>query len=74
MKVVMSIAGSDCSGGAGIQADLKTFEAFGVFGTSVITILTAQRAKNFINAALASAPNIGHGAGPINHKAGGAEL
>lgn len=42
MKVVMSIAGSDCSGGAGIQADLKTFEAFGVFGTSVITVLTAQ--------------------------------
>ena len=42
MKVVMSIAGSDCSGGAGVQADLKTFEAFGVFGTSVITVLTAQ--------------------------------
>jgi len=42
MKVVMSIAGSDCSGGAGIQADLKTFEAFGLFGSSVITVLTAQ--------------------------------
>lgn len=42
MKVVLSIAGSDCSGGAGIQADLKTFEAFGVFGTSVLTVLTAQ--------------------------------
>ena len=42
MKVVLSIAGSDCSGGAGIQADLKTFEAFDVFGCSVLTVLTAQ--------------------------------
>lgn len=45
MKVVLTIAGSDCSGGAGIQADLKTFEAFGVFGTSVITVLTAQNTQ-----------------------------
>jgi hydroxymethylpyrimidine/phosphomethylpyrimidine kinase len=42
MKVVLSIAGSDSSGGAGIQADLKTFEAFSVFGCSVVTVLTAQ--------------------------------
>lgn len=42
MKVVLSIAGSDSSGGAGVQADLKTFEAFSVFGCSVITVLTAQ--------------------------------
>lgn len=42
IKKCLTIAGSDCSGGAGIQADLKTFSAFGVYGASVITSVVAE--------------------------------
>src|SRR5579862_2544298 len=42
MPVALTIAGSDPSGGAGIQADLKTFHQFGVYGEAVVTLLTVQ--------------------------------
>lgn len=45
MSVALTIAGSDCSGGGGIQADIKTFSALGVYGASVIVALTAQNTK-----------------------------
>ncbi len=45
MKKVLTIAGSDCSGGAGIQADLKTMSAHKIYGMSVITALTAQNTQ-----------------------------
>jgi hydroxymethylpyrimidine/phosphomethylpyrimidine kinase len=48
MKKVLSIAGSDCSGGAGVQADLKTFSAHGVFGMSVIVSVVAENTSRVI--------------------------
>jgi len=45
MKQVLTIAGSDSGGGAGIQADIKTFQELGVYSTSVITAVTAQNTK-----------------------------
>jgi len=45
MQTVLTIAGSDSGGGAGLQADLKTFEAHGVFGATVVTAITAQNTQ-----------------------------
>ena len=49
MKKVLTIAGSDCSGGAGIQADLKTFSAHGVFGMSAIVSVVAENTSRVID-------------------------
>jgi hydroxymethylpyrimidine/phosphomethylpyrimidine kinase len=55
LPVALTIAGSDSSGGAGIQADLKTFTALGVYGASVLTALTAQNTRG-VDAIMAVPP------------------
>ena len=57
IRKVITIAGSDSGAGAGIQADLKTFAAHGVYGTSVITAITAQNTIG-VNAVLALNPKL----------------
>ena len=55
--VVLSIAGSDSSGGAGIQADVKTFASLGVYGTTAITAITAQNTEG-VHSQLAITPQM----------------
>ena len=56
---LLTIAGSDCSGGAGIQADLKTFAAFGCYGASVITSVVAENTQRVISVCNIPADEVG---------------
>lgn len=73
MKTALTIAGSDCSGGTGIQADLKTMTMNGVYVMSAITALTAQNTTG-VRAIQESTPefpeqqlDLGQGSGPMMH-------
>src|SRR6059036_2387158 len=57
--VALTIAGSDPSGGAGIQADLKTFHQLGVYGMSVLTLLTVQNTRRLDAVEVLSADFVG---------------
>lgn len=59
MNVILTIAGSDCSGGAGIQADVKTIMAHGAYAMSVVTALTAQNTTGVFGIEVVSADFIG---------------
>ena len=59
MKTILTIAGSDCSGGAGIQADLKTITVHKMYGMSVITALTAQNTQKVLEVSTCSPEFVG---------------
>src|ERR1700757_1609831 len=54
LAIALTIAGSDPSGGAGIQADLKTFHQFGVYGEAVVTLITVQNTRGVSRAEVLS--------------------
>ena len=74
MKKVLSIAGSDCSGGAGIQADLKTFSAHGVYGMSVIVSVVAENTDRVIGIQDVSTDMIGKQIDPVMYAKNGCPL